>query len=97
MNLPNKPIEYLSARPPIVSSLKEGVLRDLLNNYNCGVTYKNADDLASKLIYLSYHPELLKEMSENAYTLYKDTFVAGKVYNDIIDYLELVVKNYKKK
>jgi len=35
-------------------------------------------------------------MSKNAYTLYKDKFVAEKVYNDMIDYLELVVKNYKK-
>jgi len=97
ISLPNKSIEYLSAGLPIVSSLK-GVLGDLLNNYNCGITYENenADDLASKLIYLFNHPELLKEMSKNAYTLYKDKFVAEKVYNDMIDYLELVVKNYKK-
>lgn len=97
ISFPNKSIEYLSAGLPIVSSLK-GVLGDLLNNYNCGITYENenADDLASTLINLFNHPELIKEMSKNAYTLYKDKFVAEKVYDDMIDYLELVVNNYKK-
>ena len=97
ISLPNKSIEYLSAGLPIVSSLK-GVLGDLLNNFNCGTTYEsgNADDLASTLINLFNHPELLKEMSKNAYTLYQDKFVAEKVYSNMIDYLELVVKNYKK-
>ena len=95
ISLPNKSIEYLSAGLPIVSSLK-GVLGSLLNSYNCGMTYEseNADDLASVLINLFNHPELLKEMSKNAYALYKDKFVAEKVYNDMIDYLELVIKNY---
>jgi len=97
ISLPNKSIEYLSAGLPIVSSLK-GVLGDLINNYNCGTTYEseNVDNLASTIINLFNHPELLKEMSKNAYMLYKDKFVAEKVYNDMIDYLELVVKNYKK-
>lgn len=96
-NLPNKPIEYLSAGLPIVSSLK-GVLENLLSNYNCGVTYKNGDvdNLVSVLINLYNHRDHLEIMSKNAYRLYKDKFVAEKVYNDMIDYLELVVKNYKK-
>ena len=97
IGFPNKSIEYLSAGLPIVSSLK-GVLGDLLNTYNCGITYEseNANDLASKLIYLFSNPEILKEMSKNAFDLYKEKFVAEKVYNDMIDYLELVVKKYRK-
>ena len=97
ISLPNKSIEYLSAGLPIVSSLK-GVLGDLINNYNCGITYEseNADDLVSKLIDLFNHPKILKEMSKNAFDLYREKFVAEKVYNEMIDYLELAVKNYKK-
>lgn len=97
MNLPNKPIEYLSAGLPIVSSLK-GVLENLLSNYNCGVTYENSDvdNLVSVLINLYDHPDQLEIMSKNAYALYKDKFIAEKVYDDMINYLELVVKNYKK-
>jgi glycosyltransferase involved in cell wall biosynthesis len=97
MNLPNKPIEYLSAGLPIISSLK-GVLENLLSNYNCGVTYENSDvdNLVSVLINLYDHPDQLEIMSKNAYALYKDKFIAEKVYDDMINYLELVVKNYKK-
>jgi len=97
ISLPNKSIEDLSAGVPIVSSLK-GVLGDLLNNYNCGTTYEseNTDDLTSKLIYLFNHPKILKEMSKNAYTLYKNKFVAEKVYNDMINYLEYVSSSYLK-
>ena len=96
ISFPNKSIEYLSAGLPIVSSLK-GVLGDLLNNYNCGTTYEseNTDDLTSKLIYLFNNLGILKEMSKNAFNLYKEKFVAEEVYNDMIDYLELIVKNYK--
>ncbi len=97
ISFPNKSIEYLSAELPIISSLK-GVLGELLSDYNCGITYEseNANDLASKLIYLFNSPEILKEMSKNAFNLYKEKFVAEEVYNNMIDYLELVVKNYKK-
>ena len=97
ISFPNKSIEYLSAGLPIVSSLK-GVLGELLSNHNCGITYEseNANDLTSKLIYLFNNPEILKEMSKNAFDLYKEKFVAEEVYNDMIDYLELVAKNYNK-
>jgi len=97
ISLPNKSIEYLSAGLPIVSSLK-GVLGELLSNHNCGITYEseNVNDLTSKLIHLFNNPEILKEMSKNAFGLYKEKFVAEEVYNDMIDYLELVAKNYKK-
>jgi glycosyltransferase involved in cell wall biosynthesis len=97
ISLPNKSIEYLSAGVPIVSSLK-GVLGELLRDYNCGITYEseNANDLASTLINLFNHPELLEEMSKNAYALYKDKFIAEKVYNDMINYLEYVSSIYLK-
>ncbi len=96
LNLPNKPIEYLSAGLPIISSLR-GVLKDLLSTYNCGVTYANgnSDDLISILIDLYDHPERLRKMSENAYALYKEKFIAENVYNNMISHLELVSENYR--
>ena len=97
ISLPNKSIEYLSAGLPIVSSLK-GALGDLLRNHNCGINYEseNAEDLTSKLIYLLNNPEILKEMSKNAFDLYNERFVAEKVYNDMIDHLEYVSSTYLK-
>jgi len=97
MNLPNKPVEYISAGLPIVSSLG-GVLKNLLSTHNCGVTYENGDTegLVSILINLYDNRDLLGIMSENAYSLYKENFVAEKVYGDMIDYLESVCENFKK-
>jgi len=96
-NIPYKPSEYLSAGLPIVSSLK-GALEELLRTHNCGVTYENgnADELVSILITLYENPERLKEMSKNAYALYKEKFVAEKVYDEMISYLESVCANYQK-
>lgn len=96
-SIPNKSIEYLSAGLPVVSSLK-GVLKDLLLAYNCGLTYENGDaeDLASILIDLYDSRDRLKAMSENAYSLYKEKFVAEKVYESMIGYLEYVCRIYNK-
>lgn len=96
LNLPNKPIEYLSAGLPIVSSLK-GVLNDLLSTSCCGLTYKNkdSDDLAYVLTSLFNSTNKLKNMSMNASILYKSRFIAEKVYNDLIVYLESIVLNFK--
>lgn len=97
MSLPNKPVEYLSAGLPVVSSLG-GVLKNLLSAYDCGVTYENGnpDGLVSVLIDLYNHPDRLERMSENALALYKGKFVAEKVYNSVIGYLEYIRENYGK-
>lgn len=94
---PNKSIEYLSAGLPIVSSLK-GLLQELLENNNCGITYENgnAKQLTEILMRLYEEPETLKTMSENALSLYKERFVAEKVYSDMIEHLELICSEYNK-
>ncbi|HBQ25237.1 MAG TPA: glycosyltransferase WbuB [Syntrophomonas sp.] len=94
---PNKSIEYLSAGLPIVSSLK-GLLQELLESNSCGITYENgnAEQLAEILTRLYEEPETLKKMSENALSLYRERFVAEKVYSDMIDHLELICSEYNK-
>ena len=92
-NIPNKPIEYLSAGLPIVSSLK-GELQKLLTTYDCGVTYENGnvDELVSILCDLYDNPERLKIMSKNVYSLFKEKFVAEKIYDEMSRHLEKVVE-----
>lgn len=94
-SIPNKAIEYLSAGLPVISSLK-GLLKDLLSNHNCGITYENnnADELVSTLKLLYDNPGKIKEMSKNAFSLYDRSFAAEKVYNEMADYLIQVCKNY---
>lgn len=96
-SLPNKSIEYLSAGLPIISSLK-GLLQELLETNNCGITYKEGtpEQLAEILIRLYEEPETLKKMSENALSLYRERFVAEKVYSEMIDHLEFICSEYNK-
>ena len=92
-NVPNKPVEYLSAGLPIVSSL-QGVLAKLLAAHDCGVTYRNgrADGLAQALVDLQDLPRL-RQMSANAAALYQSQFVAENVYAEMQAYLYGVAKS----
>lgn len=87
-NLPNKIIEYLSSGLPVLSSL-EGVTAELLQTNGCGVCYENGNpqDLLGKLLYLYKHPAARKKMTEKAHKLFKERFIADKVYSEMIDYL----------
>jgi glycosyltransferase involved in cell wall biosynthesis len=91
-SIPNKPIEYLSAGLPVVSSLK-GIMKDLLARYECGVTYENNDinGLVASLTGLFENPEKLKLMAKNASSLFTEKFVAEKVYGRMVNYLESIV------
>jgi len=95
MSLPNKPIEYMSGGLPILSSL-QGELEILLNEYNCGLTYKAGDvrDFLSKLNLLINNSELRRAMGENSKRLFEEKFSADKVYSNMIDYMEQVVAGF---
>jgi glycosyltransferase involved in cell wall biosynthesis len=94
-NIPNKPVEYLSAGLPIVSSLK-GTLADLLAEHQCGITYPNndAESLTQALVSLWENPGQLRLMSENSRKLFNDRFSADKVLGDMINCLEQIVANW---
>jgi glycosyltransferase involved in cell wall biosynthesis len=88
-NIPNKPIEYLSAGLPIVSSL-QGVVQNVIDQHDCGVTYANNDvqGLAAILGNLANTPDRVRDMSRNAHHLYQRQFNADVVYGGMADYLE---------
>jgi glycosyltransferase involved in cell wall biosynthesis len=90
-NMPNKPLEYLSAGLPIVSSLRGG-LEQLLEHNCCGLTYRNKDaaDLASKILVLKQDPGLLARMSDNAANTFRSHFKAEDVYGRMVAYLETI-------
>ena len=87
-NIPNKPVEYLSAGLPIVSSL-QGELAKLLADNDCGLTYQNgsADDLVRMLADCYDHPAKTALMAENAAHLLRERFVAETVYGQMSDFL----------
>jgi glycosyltransferase involved in cell wall biosynthesis len=88
-HLPNKPIEYLSAGLPVLSSLK-GSLEQLLHDKECGLTYSAGDrrELKACLLRLAQNPAELAEMSGNARRAFRSGFDADAIYPQIVDYLE---------
>lgn len=90
-NLPNKPIEYLSAGLPIIGADLR-VLRRLLFEQRCGVTYANgsATELAQCVMKLRADAGLRSAMSARSSELYKRNYVAERVYADMAMHLEQV-------
>lgn len=89
-NITNKPIEYLAGGLPILTSLREGALADLLREHDCGVCYDDDQQLVDVIRLLQGTPQRLKEMSRNASLLFAEHFVAARVYNDMVEHLEKI-------
>ena len=88
-NLPNKPIEYMAGGLPIVSGLR-GYLAEFLDRHQCGLTYVPGDAQALRdvVVRLMKDTELLTKMSANARRVFSEKLDAGKVYGQMIDYLQ---------
>lgn len=93
----NKAIEYLSAGLPVISSPDRGVLSELLKKHQCGLSYPqgDAEALVKLFLRLSQDPSVLRRMSENAARLYKEKFVAEKVYGEMMEYLLEIAEKHK--
>jgi glycosyltransferase involved in cell wall biosynthesis len=92
INIPNKPIEYLSAGLPIVTCLK-GYLSRLIEEHACGQIYQHNDinSLTTALLKLKENRELMINLSENAKKLFKENYMAEEVYSDTLLYLEKLI------
>lgn len=88
-SIPNKAIEYLSGGLPILSSMKQGILNDLLSVHDCGISYDGQAQKLEQIIgQLCDRPEQRAEMSNNALRLFEDRFTASKVYGEMIEHLQ---------
>jgi glycosyltransferase involved in cell wall biosynthesis len=92
-NLPNKPIEYLSAGLPIISC-ELRLLKRLIEQYECGLTYAHGDvdGLVNAVLRLLHNPTLRASMSRRAGQLYADRFTAEVVYDSMASHLEALVE-----
>lgn len=93
ISIPNKAIEYMAGGLPVISSLK-GTLQELLSKHEAGATYENNNpgSLFSLLCDLYDYPEKLAIMSKNSHALFKERFVAEKVYSNMCEYLEEIAE-----
>jgi glycosyltransferase involved in cell wall biosynthesis len=95
-NLTNKMIEYLAGGLPILSNIN-GLLGELLQKYNCGFVYDSSEKkLLSAILSLIENIDLQKVMSNNARNLFEKNYLADNVYNDFVDYIEEINKEYEK-
>jgi glycosyltransferase involved in cell wall biosynthesis len=92
MSLPNKPFEYMAGGLPVVSSL-EGELKELLELYRCGLTYRagDVDSLVQCLERLRSNPDLRKTMSRNGRDRYERSFRSDRIYDAMTSHLQTVI------
>ncbi|WHY86076.1 glycosyltransferase family 4 protein [Neobacillus novalis] len=88
-NTPNKFGEYLSASIPVILGVN-GIMEELVSEYECGDNYKDSNELVTILERLFLDRQQLIGMSENAYKLYEEKFNADKVYLELSRYLQEV-------
>ncbi len=89
MSLPNKPIEYMSAGLPVLSTIG-GVLGDLLRQKGAGVVCEgaNAESLSANIVELINSPDKIAQMRAASLELFQERFDAQHVYAEFSQYLQ---------
>lgn len=78
-NTPNKVGEYLSASLPMLVGVT-GTMQQLVEDYQCGMYYKDGSELTQAVLRYYNDPALLSEQSKNARAVYEAKF-NGEVVN----------------
>ncbi|HHQ2480330.1 TPA: glycosyltransferase family 4 protein [Bacillus cereus] len=94
LNLPNKPIEYMSAGLPILSSI-DGYLKTILQDNNLGMTYEegNPESLVNHISYLYKKNDVLEEMSKNTKKIFESHYSSEKIYKEYVTYIEELINS----
>ena len=88
----NKPVEYLSAGLPVLTTVREGIMWDYLRSWDCGFGYKEGDSqaLAGMIKDLSVERSLHDKVRVRARGLYEAEFLPEKVYGRFVELLESI-------
>lgn len=90
--VPNKALEYMAGGVPIVWSLEEGALAELIRDEEIGVTYDlTANGLVNALSDLRNSGEKAALLSARARYLFNERFRADRVYDEMVTFLESLV------
>jgi glycosyltransferase involved in cell wall biosynthesis len=93
----NKPIEYLAFGLPVLTTLRKGALREVLDAGGCGAYYGagRPEELVKVIHMLLDKPDKRAEAARRARELYETQFRAEKVYGEMIEHLWKVHDNYR--
>ena len=86
-NTPNKIVDSLMLGKPILSPL-EGEVATLIDSYKVGLSYNESLPLGHCIETLISDPELQKDISKNAKSLYQSEFEFDQVYESLVAHLE---------
>jgi glycosyltransferase involved in cell wall biosynthesis len=91
-NVPNKIVEYLSFGCPLVTTLGEGLVGQLIEQHGLGVSYTPGDaaDLAQKLSLIVTDPALRERASMSARRLFDAEYRAESVYGRLVEHLDAI-------
>ena len=94
MSLPNKPIEYMSAGLPTLSTIG-GVLGDLILQHDVGAVCEQPDSasLADQIASLVEDPGRIRRMGEASLELFERSFDANVVYRQFSLLLQQIARN----
>ena len=88
-SLTNKTIEYMAGGLPVLFSIDNGYVADLIRNNEIGLTYGgSADRLAESIIHLLDDEPYRRELATNARNLYLKQYQSKTVYSRMAEYLE---------
>ena len=94
-SLTNKTIEYMAGGLPILFSIDNGFVADLIKNNNIGMTYGGSSARLAESINMLFDNESLRhEMGNNARKLFLEKYQSQTVYNEMVKYLENIVESY---
>jgi len=96
-SIPGKAIEYMSAGLPILSTLGDGILGELIKKNDIGYHYEsgNKNSLLEAILRIIKDREKLVTMRKKVLNIYEENFDAQNVYRDYTLHLERVVSLFK--
>lgn len=93
-NLANKLIEYMAGAVPVLYSLDEGYVADLIREHEIGLTYGSSSERLAQAIHRLLDDEAYRRrLSDNARNLYLKKYQGEKIYSEMAAHLENIVKN----
>jgi glycosyltransferase involved in cell wall biosynthesis len=93
---PNKAFLYMSAGLPIITSF-EGDLKEIIEKNGTGFYYSpnDTESLRKFIEHLRNNEDLRKKMSLASKETFDNLFDADKIYEEYVDHIEAVYRNYR--
>jgi glycosyltransferase involved in cell wall biosynthesis len=95
-SLTNKTIEYMAGGLPILFSIDDGYVADLIRTNEIGLTYGGSSERLTETINLLLNNETYRnKLAQNARNLYLAKYQCNTVYKNMAEYLEKIMINHK--